>query len=287
MSDHATIVREILSERGCGDRTPEDYDRADAALDALVARTKFLETELDVESLKREAAEAARDKWMEYCNKASARVEAAEAERDEARDAKNARWHNLLQALDRAEAAEAEREIILPGGEVCACFDETGSRQVRTYERCERCRALMEIDLSDDAAENVRLRNERDGWCGRAAKCLDQFEKLVASLQRALDRAEAAETALKNEMDLKEGWNNDRLAALRDIQVTIDCLDKARAERDESRAEVSRLREALEVLRSLMWRFAYPANPDPLVSGVAVSQWVSVIDVALAPKEDA
>ena len=37
MTDHANIVREIVDARGNEDHTPEDYDAALAALDALVA----------------------------------------------------------------------------------------------------------------------------------------------------------------------------------------------------------------------------------------------------------
>lgn len=51
-------------------------------------------------------------------------------------------------------------------------------------------------------------------------------------------------------------------------------------------AERGRLREALTALMSLMYPFAYPNNPDPLVSGAAVAQWTSVIEAALAPEQE-
>lgn len=45
---------------------------------------------------------------------------------------------------------------------------------------------------------------------------------------------------------------------------------------------VAALETALRGLQQVMWRFAYPSNYDPLVSGAAVAQWYSLIDAALA-----
>jgi hypothetical protein len=46
VTDHANIVREIVDARGNEDHTPEDYDAALAALDALVAERDEAVTKL-------------------------------------------------------------------------------------------------------------------------------------------------------------------------------------------------------------------------------------------------
>jgi len=90
------------------------------------------------------------------------RAEAVEAERDGARRAVNTYEGAMNAQLALRSAAEAEREIILSADEVCACLHETGERTVRIYERCERCRALMESEyperLEAAEAEIARLR---------------------------------------------------------------------------------------------------------------------------------
>jgi len=71
--------------------------------------------------------------------------------------------------LREYEHALGTRSHLLPDDMVCECFDLTGSRQVRVYEMCTRCQALM---LSDDSLElRTRLSN--------AAQ--DSFHKMTQS----------------------------------------------------------------------------------------------------------
>jgi hypothetical protein len=60
-------------------------------------------------------------------------------------------WLMLDRLVAELQRLQDAAEKVLPDDEVCACLDETGSRQVRLYERCERCRALMERDDLADA----------------------------------------------------------------------------------------------------------------------------------------
>jgi len=89
------------------------------------------------------------------CHRAVAALDSLVAERDEARRLYDAALRDHVTLIHQCEAAEAERENLLPADEVCACLSETGGRQVRIYERCERCRALMESDYPErlEAAE--------------------------------------------------------------------------------------------------------------------------------------
>jgi len=100
-----------------------------------------------------------------------------------------------MEAIARAEAAEAERENLLPGDKVCACLSETGSRQVRIYERCERCRALMESDYPERLDEAFTARavvanalkhaeRERDEWRQAAAAEAQLADDLQAERDR-------------------------------------------------------------------------------------------------------
>jgi len=92
-------------------------------------------------------------------------------------------------------AARLEQaEKILPADEVCACLDETGGRQVRIFERCERCHALMESDLPEQLAEQSDSADEwREQW------------------ERAEQRAEQAELAAKD-AQMKERAMTDYFA---------------------------------------------------------------------------
>ncbi len=38
---------------------------------------------------------------------------------------------------------------------VCACFDETGSRQVEVVEQCQRCGATMDSDAAREARVEI------------------------------------------------------------------------------------------------------------------------------------
>lgn len=45
-----------------------------------------------------------------------------------------------------AETLSETYANVLPDDEVCACLNQTGSRQVRLYERCQQCGGFMEAD---------------------------------------------------------------------------------------------------------------------------------------------
>jgi len=127
---------------------------------------------------------------------------------------------SVMAALARVEAAaeqaEKEAEKILPADEVCACLDETGGRQVRIYERCERCHALMESDLAEQLAEQSESADEwREQW------------------ERAKQRAEQAESAAKD-AQMKERALTDYFAdASRRADEWQERAEQAERERDE------------------------------------------------------
>ena len=116
---------------------------------------------------------------------------------DDAENAEKLHGFVLPMSAPRADLDRLvnDQEILLPDDEVCACLSETGSRQVRIYERCERCRALMESDyperLQAAEAEATRLRetltakNEllsayRTGDRRKADRALGKLERLRA-----------------------------------------------------------------------------------------------------------
>lgn len=52
---------------------------------------------------------------------------------------------------------------VLPDDEVCACLHDTGERQTRLYERCQRCGAFMEADYIIEERDKLRLVAEAAG----------------------------------------------------------------------------------------------------------------------------
>ena len=107
-----------------------------------------------------------------------------------------------LAALSRVQAASEQAEQILPADEVCACLDETGGRQVRIFERCERCHALTESDLAEQLAEQADSADEwREQW-ERAEARIEQAEKTLEQIAegptwRSFTPADVARAALK------------------------------------------------------------------------------------------
>jgi len=133
-------------------------------------------------------------------------------------------------ALSSLVAIAKEAEQILPADEVCACLDETGGRQVRVYERCERCHALMESDLAEQLAEQSESADEwREQW------------------ERAEQRAEVAERALKD-AQMKERALTDYFAdASRRADEWQQGAERAERERDGYRARSKSLAISLAV----------------------------------------
>jgi len=123
-----------------------------------------------------------------------------------------------LAALARVQAAAEQAEKILPADEVCGCLDETGGRQVRIFERCERCHALMESDLPEQLAEQSESADEwREQW------------------ERAEQRGEVAERARKDAR-MKERALTDYFAdASRRADEWQQRSERAERERDEAR----------------------------------------------------
>jgi len=150
-------------------------------------------------------------------------------------------------------AARLEQaEKILAADEVCACLDETGGRQVRIFERCERCGALMESDLPEQLAEQS---DSADEW-------REQWEK-------ANQRAELAERALKDAR-MKERALTDYFAdASRRADEWQQGAERAERERDAVHVRLCEERDrvaAMEAALYLAWyetRRAALANPGP------------------------
>jgi len=141
-------------------------------------------------------------------------------------------------ALSSLVAIAKEAEQILPADEVCACLDETGGRQVRIYERCERCHALMESDLAEQLAEQSESADEwREQW------------------ERAKQRAEQAESAAKD-AQMKERALTDYFAdasrradalgcRLVEMEKYADLYEAEYAAREAAEARVAELEAAL------------------------------------------
>jgi hypothetical protein len=55
---------------------------------------------------------------------------------------------NILRRAARSSTPLDDGPQVLPDDTVCACLDETGTRTVRRYVRCERCHAFMADDES-------------------------------------------------------------------------------------------------------------------------------------------
>jgi len=205
-------VARVLNLRGCGDTSPEEYDDADAALSDLVATAK-------------EDADGC-DMCAQYLDDAGASD----------LDARKARA--------RAEQAEKEAEKILPADEVCACLDETGGRQVRIFERCERCHALMESDLPEQLAEQSESADEwREQW--------ERAEQRSEVAERALKDAQMKERALTDYFAdasrRADEWQERAEQAGRQIALIKTHLN-ARCEHLVERAErVERERDAVHV----------------------------------------
>jgi len=160
----------------------------------------------------------------------------------------NERAEEALAALARVQAAAEQAEKILAADEVCACLDETGGRQVRMFERCERCHALMESDLPGQLAEQSEGADEwREQW--------EKAEQRAELAERALKDAQMKERALTDyfadasrradqERERAERAERDRSDLIRngltDLTETARKLERAERERDEAK----RTREA-------------------------------------------
>jgi hypothetical protein len=96
-------------------------------------------TDPDVALVRWDLDSTGRREGHEALDRLVARLEAAEHERDA-----------IGENADATLAELIETRALLPADTVCACLHDTGSRQVRLYERCERCGAFMESDLLDE-----------------------------------------------------------------------------------------------------------------------------------------
>lgn len=85
------------------------------------------------------------------------------------------------------------RGDLLPDDQVCACLDETGSRQVRLYERCQRCGAFMEADYLIDEWADARI---AEGLVPDLEAALEQIAGAGATEMSFLDARRIARAAL-------------------------------------------------------------------------------------------
>ncbi len=81
----------------------------------------------------------------------------------------------------------------LDKGEVCACLDETGSRQVEVVEQCLRCGATMDSDAVREArveelnrADQVVSTDIPSGWI-MGSNWVAYFDDRIKKLEGADD----------------------------------------------------------------------------------------------------
>jgi len=173
----------------------------------------------------------------------------------------------VRQSALNAIAKQAEK--ILPADEVCACLDETGGRQVRIFERCERCHALMESDLAEQLAEQAESADEwREQWerAEQRGEVAERARKDARMKERALtdyfadasrradqerERAERAEREMISEAEAATNYAR-RVVAL-----------EARAERAERERDAVHVRLCEERDRVAELEAALYAAPQP------------------------
>jgi len=149
------------------------------------------------------------------------------------------------------------KKKILPADEVCACLDETGERQVRIFERCERCHALTESDLPEqlDAAEREAKR-----WKMKERAMTDYF----ADASRRADALGCRLVEMEKYADLYEAEYVDNRA----MQQEADELEAELAEANGERSLATVRAEAAEA-RVAELEAALYAAPQP----EAVRNW--------------
>jgi len=158
----------------------------------------------------------------------------------------------LARLVERLETAPK----VLAADEVCACLDETGSRQVTVWERCVRCSCFMESDLG---AELARAEQERD-------EALQDAEGAEARAEREFDRAVAAE------LQLVEARRPPRKTPVSDSQLARLAALAEAATSDTSRAAVN-----------LPYCNCTPSDPAFLA---ACREWVPVLIQAVHAAEE-
>lgn len=211
MSDHAEIIRAALEVgwKACWEAA-ESVKHAEqirlewqgyvAVLDGLLAdhaaETERLRSRLErqEEDLNRSALSLALSRDVEHLEKIERELVEARAEN------------------------ERLREQVLPGDMVCACLDETGSRTVTVWERCERCHAFMRMPDALAAAQEPPHCTCQSSWpsdlrcpaCEAAAQeppAADEFAGL-ADVTRVLPVvAEFVEKHGRLPIDLAEATN--------------------------------------------------------------------------------
>jgi len=147
-------------------------------------------------------------------------------------------------ALARVKAASEQTEQTLPADKVCACLDETGGRQVRIFERCERCHALTESDLPEqlDAAERLE-----DEWERTMTYCLADASRRADEWQERAERAERErDDAAESADEWREQWERAE-ARIGQAEKTLEQIAEGPTWRSFTPADVARA--ALKLLR--------------------------------------